>query len=133
MGNIWPIETPWILEIGVRSGWGSYGDGCLLYPGKIYEKPMSSIRLELMRDGIEDYEYFWILNKYIKQLEKKPKSRKYRVLLRNAKKELKIGSEIIKDLKIYTLAPEVLMEKRKKVARQIEKIKKIRIRKGRDR
>ena len=36
-----------------------YGDGVLLYPG--IDGPIGSIRLENVRDGLEDYEYLWLL------------------------------------------------------------------------
>jgi hypothetical protein len=40
---------------------GKYnGDGYLLYPGPD-GVPYSSIRLEALRDGLEDYEYLWLL------------------------------------------------------------------------
>ena len=35
------------------------GDGCLIYPG--INGPISSLRLENIRDGLEDYEYLWML------------------------------------------------------------------------
>ncbi|NOZ20380.1 MAG: DUF4091 domain-containing protein [Planctomycetes bacterium] len=40
------------------------GDGYLLYPGKRLgmDGPVSSVRMEQAREGIEDYEYFVILN-----------------------------------------------------------------------
>jgi hypothetical protein len=34
------------------------GDGCSMYPGPTISPPLSSIRLESMRDGEEAYEYF---------------------------------------------------------------------------
>jgi len=46
------------------------GEGSLLYPGhqvprytgqKSVIGPVSSIRFELLREGIEDYEYLWLL------------------------------------------------------------------------
>jgi hypothetical protein len=40
-----------------------YGDGSLVYPGaKVgIDGPVSSIRLEVIRDGLEDYKYLWLL------------------------------------------------------------------------
>ncbi len=40
------------------------GDGFLLYPGKKYglKHPIASIRLEAIRDGLEDYEYLTLLS-----------------------------------------------------------------------
>ncbi len=55
-GDKWPA-APW-----KANSFGNYnGDGYLLYPGADL-KPYSSIRLEALRDGLEDYEYLWTLN-----------------------------------------------------------------------
>ena len=51
----WP-KVPWVANT-----FGEYnGDGYLLYPGADL-KPCSSIRLDALRDGLEDYEYLWLL------------------------------------------------------------------------
>lgn len=39
--------------------WGMTGDGCLTYP--LRDGPVSSIRLEAVRDGLEDYDYLALL------------------------------------------------------------------------
>ena len=48
-----------------ESYWVRYpnGDGFLLYPGQPigHAGPVSSIRLEQAREGVEDYEYFFLL------------------------------------------------------------------------
>ncbi len=48
-----------------KSYWVRYpnGDGYLLYPGGLvgYAGPVSSIRLEQAREGVEDYEYLYLL------------------------------------------------------------------------
>jgi hypothetical protein len=41
------------------------GDGFSIYPGATPDKPLPSIRLEIMRDGEEDYEYLVMLEKLI--------------------------------------------------------------------
>lgn len=66
-------STPWGSELSA----GVYGDGNLVYPGTNsancsgcggafvnVSKPiwMPSIRLKLMRDGVQDYEYLYLLN-----------------------------------------------------------------------
>ncbi len=59
----WPA-TPW-----VANAFGKYnGDGYLLYPGAD-GTPCSSIRLEALRDGLEDYEYLWTLNSLLQRAE----------------------------------------------------------------
>jgi hypothetical protein len=42
---------------------GANGDGYLLYPGADYGVygPIGTVRLESIRDGLEDYEYLWLL------------------------------------------------------------------------
>lgn len=45
------------------------GDGFSMYPGPTPSQPLSSIRLEAMRDGEEDYEYLVLLDKLIAQAE----------------------------------------------------------------
>jgi hypothetical protein len=51
----WTITTE---PGGHDLGW-LHGDGRLLYPGK--DGPIGSIRLANIRDGLEDYEYLWLL------------------------------------------------------------------------
>jgi hypothetical protein len=75
--NFWSeTPDPWLDAITFISGFlcsDGYllnGEGSLLYPGdhtKTYtgqpdvNGPVSSIRFELLREGIEDYEYLWML------------------------------------------------------------------------
>ncbi len=49
----------WQFEPGPYDDWPP-GDGLLIYPGK-NDRPFASIRLANIRDGIEDYEYLWML------------------------------------------------------------------------
>ena len=59
----WP-RTPW-----VANAFGRYnGDGYLVYPGAD-GKPYSSLRFEALRDGLEDYEYLWMLRALAKEAE----------------------------------------------------------------
>lgn len=46
------------------------GDGHLIYPGKDYalNTPISTLRLESIREGNEDYEYLWMFGEKIKEL-----------------------------------------------------------------
>jgi hypothetical protein len=75
--NYWPqTPDPWIDPVTFLSGFlcsDGYvlnGEGSLIYPGhraKRYagqrnvDGPVSSLRFELLREGIEDYEYLWLL------------------------------------------------------------------------
>jgi hypothetical protein len=75
--TFWPqTPDPWLDPVTYLSGFlcseGGVlnGEGSLLYPGhhtnrytgqKNVDGPVSSIRFELLREGIEDYEYLWLL------------------------------------------------------------------------
>lgn len=58
----WP-EVPWNpARDGVRNG-----EVGRIYPGP-EATPLPSVRLENMRDGIEDYDYFWLLDDALRKL-----------------------------------------------------------------
>jgi hypothetical protein len=74
----WWSETPnpWLDAVTFISGFvcsdGGVlnGEGCVFYPGDYTKRytgqpnvdgPVSSIRFELLREGMEDYEYLWML------------------------------------------------------------------------
>ncbi|RKY73536.1 MAG: hypothetical protein DRQ14_03995, partial [Candidatus Latescibacterota bacterium] len=92
---------------------GGNGDGSLFYPGP--EGPVPSVRSELIRDGIEDYEYFYLLRDAISRKGVDP--------------ELKAEGERLLDLKEvcpsfteYTHDPEVLEARRRKVGELLERL-----------
>ena len=64
--NVWEDATRW-------TGGVSNGDGFLLYPGVDYGVygPLPSMRLESIRDGLEDYEYLWLFEQEIEKANKK--------------------------------------------------------------
>jgi uncharacterized protein YjlB len=57
------VSDPWFSMMTMGSGYpNTFGDGSLLYPGRragvdLVNGPVSSIRLEVLRDAIEDYDY----------------------------------------------------------------------------
>lgn len=77
--NFWSqTPDPWLDAVTFISGFvcsdGGVlnGEGSVIYPGDRVERytrqpnvdgPVSSIRFELLREGIEDYEYLWMLKK----------------------------------------------------------------------
>ncbi len=104
---------------GTKSFWGN-GDGRLFYPpnrtgagnsAKYLEGPVNSIRVELMREGIEDFEYFYLLKQRLKGSP--PRSRG---------SLLDIPESIITDPTHFTKDPQLLYAHREKVARAIEQL-----------
>lgn len=68
--NYWAaVNDPWTdICTGKQLSTRLYGEGSLIYPGKVHTGtagPVSSIRLEVFRDGLEDYKYLWILEQKI--------------------------------------------------------------------
>jgi len=91
------------------------GEGRYLYPplaarngrqaGKVLDGPVSSYRLELLREGIEDYEYFSLLKKL------DPNS-----------PLLKVPESVSRSVNEYSTAPDALESHRMLLAREIERL-----------
>lgn len=114
-GKRWP-EVPW----NTHTCAGFNGDGQLLYPGPD-GKPIASIRLVSIRDGIDDYEYFHILDTLTKEtLKAKGPS----PLTEQAKKLLAVRQDVVRSTSEYTLDPKVLYDARREVAEMIQKMRK---------
>ena len=85
--------------------------------------PLGSIRAEIIRDGVEDYEYLNILKERIKSLENSHNKNAYKTEIIEAKNVLIIPDNIVKSFTNYTQNPNDLQRYRIKVAHMIEKIK----------
>ncbi|MFC1646263.1 glycoside hydrolase domain-containing protein, partial [Candidatus Omnitrophota bacterium] len=114
--NRWP-HNPWDDAMIYRN---QNGNGSLLYPGK--NGPVDSIRLEAIRDGIEDYEYFYLLNGYKEVLKEKNARSPH---IKAIEKLLAIEEDIILSPSSYTQDQTKLLKKREEVARKIEQVRKL--------
>jgi hypothetical protein len=114
----WPLSewdpASWRNDAGVAHN----GDGYLLYPGPDLQ-PLSSVRLENLRDGIEDYEYLWLLRDNVQKLRKAGKGSK--PLLDAADKALAIDDALCQDLTHCSQDPAALRAARRNLASLIEK------------
>jgi hypothetical protein len=81
-----------------------YGDGSLLYPGKKMgvDGPICSLRLEMIRDGFEDYEYLTMLEK-----------------LRGREEVERVIEEVVKDMTNFTKDVGTLLKVRARIAKEI--------------
>ncbi len=120
--NPMSYRSAYQVPLGIQHHWGN-GDGRFFYPlnrdpnndTKTYVGyPVPSLRLELLRDGIEDYEYFVILE----QLVNSGKGIKGN-LLKEAKQLLDIPKHIYTDEQTYSKNPKGIIEHRKKIAESI--------------
>lgn len=97
------------------------GDGHLIYPGQ-GGKPISSIRLKNIRDGIEDYEYLWLLRQRTRKVERR--AERYRELLGECYKCLSV-EDVTKSLTEYTKDPRKVYEARMRCARLIAEVDRV--------
>ncbi len=103
------------------------GDGCLLYPDpNNSEKVTNSIRLEIIRDGIEDYDYFAILKSLVNCAEDNKVDVNNRLIGR-ARELLSIPEEIVATKSRYTLSPRKLLLYREHLGNIIEKLNVLRM------
>lgn len=104
----WP-NRPWF-----PAGWG---DGYLIYPGPD-GRPLSSIRLEVIRDGLEDYEYLYLLKQQAEAV-KVPATEAQRAWLAEAEALLRLD-DVARDVSDYTRSPRQLLRYRERLARLLE-------------
>ncbi len=131
------LQNPWTDPMSYVTGYGNpvgfvgywgNGDGRFLYPPRrdpekeitpCLDAPINSIRWENLRDGMEDYEYFWMLEKAIQQAQASLAKAK---LLPEAKQLLEVPPEISQDLTHFTTDPRLLLKHRERIARMIERL-----------
>ena len=133
-------QNPYEDPMGWRSGystpkgnkkpWGN-GDGRFIYPplaaadahpaAPVLDGPVDSIRWEMLRDGIEDYEYLVILERLLKVKKDKlttQQRQKYAAFL-------EVPEAITKDMTNFTKDPAPIEARRNQIARAIAKLNKL--------
>ena len=129
-----PYEDPmsWSRGYGEKPGtqkpWGN-GDGRLIYPPctavngtpekAVMEGPVDSLRWEMLRDGVEDYEYLAILKSQIKAKRNKLS----KLELEHYKSLLMVPDSISKNLTSFTTNPETIEKRRETIAKAIVELK----------
>ena len=131
------LQDPWADPMSYVSGYGEKpgtigywgnGDGRFLYPPRrdpaagqlpCLDAPVNSIRWENLRDGMEDYEYFWLLREASRceLFWRGPTD-----LYQRACELLKVPNEVSQDLTHFTTDPHVMLAHRDRVARMIERL-----------
>jgi hypothetical protein len=133
-------QNPYADPMGWRSGystpkgtkkpWGN-GDGRFIYPPEaaadahpaepVLDGPVDSIRWEMLRDGIEDYEYMVILKRLLTDKKDKltaGRREKYAALL-------EVPGEITEDMTTFTKDPAPIERHRDRIARAISELSRL--------
>jgi len=115
---------------GQKRPWGN-GDGRFIYPPlaaadanppePVLDGPVDSIRWEMLRDGIEDYEYHVILKRLLNDKKHKltvQQQQEYTALLN-------VPETITKDMTNFTKDPATIEARRDQIAQAIAKLNKL--------
>jgi len=100
-----------------RKGQWANGDGNLIYPGP--GRPLSSIRLENIRDGLEDYEYLHLLTEKVERLSKLPATTARQAFLDQARPLLSVPDAVVRSVVEYTPDPDAVETWRTQLANLI--------------
>jgi len=132
--TFWSYRNPYedassYVDANAKDSYGN-GDGLLLYPPTktppkeaLMAPPNPSIRLEMIRDGLEDREYFWVLRQEIARIKTTAQYDKAKNLLKEAEWIKQEPNVLIKSLKEFEKDPLKLYHSRQKVALMIEKFR----------
>jgi hypothetical protein len=119
--NWWPYVDP--FESASNTKWNQNGNGLLYYPGE--NGPIASLRLEVFRDGMEDYEYLVLLKNKVNALREKNLELKHLDIYKKATDLSVIDRPIANSMRSFTKDNEILFQRRNDIADMIEKIDRI--------
>jgi len=131
------LQNPWEDPMSYVSGYGNppgtiaywgNGDGRFYYPAnrnpedqttKYLTGPVNSIRWEMLREGIEDYEYFYLLRQLVEQRQAAGDDS---AAVREAEALLTVPEEVCVDMTHFTTDSAPLYAHREKLARAVERL-----------
>lgn len=116
--NWWALVDP--FETAANTKWEQNGNGLLFYPGE--DGPITSLRAEIWRDGMDDYEYFMILNKLLNKMETNNLKESHAQIIAEAKSLLDFKKDIVTSSQQYTKDKKTLLNRRDTIATMIETI-----------
>lgn len=119
--NWWPDKDPY--KTAMNTPWQQNGNGLMYYPGE--DGPIDSLRIEIFRDGMEDYEYLYLLAQKIQTVKDSGLEASNEQLIASAEELLNLNKTIAISMTSFTKDTQVLMERRQKIAEAIEQIGKL--------
>ncbi len=122
-------RNPWTNPMA-KLYFGEYlgnGDGTLLYPptksppsGPVVASPINSIRWEMLREGVEDREYFWLLEQVLKLADVRLGTNHPTVLQARAARDAALNA--IPWPPVYPYKPPTIYTARESIAAVIESL-----------
>ncbi len=110
---------------GTKKFWGN-GDGRFYYPPlscaqpalkPVFDEPVPSIRLEMLREGIEDFEMLYLLKEKLKNSNSISAERRA-----DFEKLLIVPDTITKSMTDFATSPQPIYQQREKIAKAIESL-----------
>lgn len=105
------------IDKGPLTDWEPYylpgpdGDGELVCPGP--NGPLSTLQFENIRDGLEDFEYYWVLRDLVNRARRK------KLNVSAQEKLLSVPPDFLSTLTSYSEDPARLQAERRKIAEAI--------------
>jgi len=94
------------------------GDRAIVYPGT--NTLLGSLRFSAMRDGLQDYEYLWVLESGLSRI--KQEIGKEASWLNPRQRPLELCRRVVWSFYEYTRDPDTMLETRNAIAREIEEL-----------
>jgi len=95
------------------------GDRVVVYPGK--NGLIGSLRFSAMRDGLEDYEYLWVLEDQLRKI--KQSTGQDASWLDPRQRPLELCRRVVRTFHDYTRDEKVMLDTRRAIAEEIEALK----------
>ena len=112
-------EEPFTAGGISRDGILPLGDCTITYPGR--NMLLGSLRFSAMRDGLEDFEYLWLLENELAQIKKRFGDQAFWFDTRQ--RPLELCRRVIESFHDYTRDDSVLLDTRRAIAEEIESLK----------
>ena len=111
--------TNWDARVS-QSGGFIDADGCLYYPGPVNVGPLPCIRLENIRDGIEDHAYLYQLKSLVALVDRCPPAEpQQQAWLTSARALLAVPGSIVNSVSSYTRDPAAFYNYRRQIAEAV--------------
>lgn len=94
------------------------GDRAIVYPGT--DGLLGSLRFSAMRDGLQDYEYLWVLENKLSKI--KDKVGKEASWLNPRQRPLELCRRVVWSFHEYTRDSDIMLDTRSAIAREIEEL-----------